>query len=835
MAVTFVDGAVQVFETDNASGPTTSHTLPAPTAGGPLLEGDLLIAQISWDTSSNVAVSRTVPSGWTSLTGVIVAAISASSNVQGDVLYHFVTAAEESSQPASWTLTTASTLDSGIAVARFRGVDTADPFAMGSPFYAVTATSSNATTKVGPSVTTDTANAMVVTGIGIRSGSQTLTSVTGGYTQGPGTWTLGGRTAAIAYQAQAATGATPSPTWTHSGSVNGYTYTTALKPSTGTAAAVTGVAATATAAAPAGDLAAGAVLAGATATASGSAPAGSVQAGGEAVVQGVTAAATGTAPAGTVQAGADAVVAGVAATATASAPAGTAVGGGAPTPILRSRFAGFPDTTSGRVSTNTTDATSVRLKVGTDTAVTAGVVFGPPATPNAQGDAQLTVTGLAAGTRYYYRVAMTDASSAEILDTEATVGTFVTAPTGRASLAFNFGSCIDAVDTAAATAVANRADPLFLVIGDMYYADNSGTGVANFRSKFDAKLRAANLGRAFATAGTVYTPSDHDGMTNGSSAGADGPAWTTWNQVYREKIAAPTLPGSTGVYWTAPWGTAIRFIVLDTRSFKVVGTTVLGATQKQWLKDTITAATEQLLVIVQDAPWIGASSAGEDGWLGTIAERNEIGDFIAASSKNVVMLAGDMHAVAADDGTNSRGGFPVYHAAPLNNTASIKGGPYSSGIYPASGSALVEQYGRLVITANGDGSLTSAFTGYSANNTARITQTDNFAAPTIPATVAGATATATAAAPAGSAVIGTIIAGVAATATAAAPAGAVAAGTSVVGVVATGSCAALAGVVAVSGGGMQKWTGTAWRPLVALSPVVWDGTAWLTVPTTYRN
>ncbi|MFW2334417.1 hypothetical protein, partial [Ilumatobacter sp.] len=69
---------------------------------------------------------------------------------------------------------------------------------------------------------------------------------------------------------------------------------------------------------------------------------------------------------------------------------------------------------------------------------------------------------------------------------------------------------------------------------------------------------------------------------------------------------------------------------------------------------------------------------------------------------NLVMVSGDAHMVAIDDGTNSAyasdggGGFPVLHAAALDRPGSVKGGPYSEGAFPGPG-----QYGKIEITDDG--------------------------------------------------------------------------------------------------------------------------------------
>ncbi|MGH8973572.1 MAG: alkaline phosphatase D family protein, partial [Acidimicrobiia bacterium] len=84
--------------------------------------------------------------------------------------------------------------------------------------------------------------------------------------------------------------------------------------------------------------------------------------------------------------------------------------------------------------------------------------------------------------------------------------------------------------------------------------------------------------------------------------------------------------------------------------------------------------------------------SGKDTWGGYAAERRQIADTIASRGiRNLVMVSGDAHMVAIDDGTNSDfatgggGGFPVLHAAALDRRGRVKGGPYSHGTFPGPG------------------------------------------------------------------------------------------------------------------------------------------------------
>lgn len=883
MAISRIDGATRVYELDVATGPVTSFDIPAPTSGGPLIAGDFIVAQFTWDTATDVPISRTLPPDWTSFAGVVVSAVSATTNIQMDWMYHLVTAAEANAQPSSWTLTTDVALDAGIAVERYRGVDQVHPVDVATPAagYATQITTTTTNTKTSPSVTTTTDGAMVLVSSAVRSGSQSLTSLTpASYTLGASTYTLGARAAAWGYQLQATAGATPAATWTASSSANGAGFTTALRPS---------------------------------------------------------------------------------------------AGGPPPVASLVHRVVGIPSGTTVPISCRTGNTASVRVKVGTDPAVTTGVIFSPPVTPNAQGDAQLTVTGLTPGTRYYYRIEMTPSGGgAAALDTAGTVGTFKTAPTGPTNFAFDFSSCCNANDSEAMAAIAARGDDLFLHLGDLYYFDGTGTGQANIRTRMTDRIQAPNHAAVFATTATEYTPSDHDGMTNDANAGSDPTAWANWNAVYRELWPTLDLPGSgtvvtdvvtvdsvsggtvagtanntitwshtvgtgatllvaqviyndsgrsvtaatfagsamtflgsarsgtagsdrhiefwymvnppagagtvsftisgtaplpagesvsyfnastsapfgafvsdtataaaavvprtitatsaegelvhtgiaargsapvappgatntrtdlagpatpfvaagsaemagaasvditwtadanswavaavpihaegsaptpnMGVYRTFTWG-RVRFIRLDLRSFATVPTAIdnasktqLGATQKQWLKDTITAATEPVIVIVQENPWVGPATANEDNWMGYTTERTELANFFAASGKPIVMLGGDAHILAADNGTNAAGGITYFQAAPLHQTSSVKGGPYSAGTYPTTNGVAVESYGRVVVTDDGS-TISLAYTGYSADNTARISLTKSVSTVPIGSGSIAATASASA-------------------------------------------------------------------------------------------
>jgi phosphodiesterase/alkaline phosphatase D-like protein len=338
---------------------------------------------------------------------------------------------------------------------------------------------------------------------------------------------------------------------------------------------------------------------------------------------------------------------------------------------------------------------------------------------DADGLASFALDGLTPATRYRYRL--------EIDGADAVDGGFGTFTDGPARVRIAFASCAKTGSASPVFDAIRAASPdLFIHMGDFHYRNIAANDPARFKKAYDDVLASPTQRRLYLEVPIAYMWDDHDfGGNNANSASASKPAATA---VYRRFVPHYPLDGedadggTDGIYQAFRLG-RVRVIVIDARSERTSNRgapgsrTILGPRQLQWLKDQLTAAKDAPLVVwVNPVPWIATQRSGSDDWGSYSNERREIANHIdqLGLARRLVMLSGDAHMVAIDDGTHSnystgpsRGtrGFPVMHAAPLDRWTTRKGGPYSHGETLKSG-----QFGFLDVTDDG-GALTVELTG----------------------------------------------------------------------------------------------------------------------------
>jgi phosphodiesterase/alkaline phosphatase D-like protein len=365
----------------------------------------------------------------------------------------------------------------------------------------------------------------------------------------------------------------------------------------------------------------------------------------------------------------------------------------------------------------------VRLQVSRSDTLSPAVFSAAVNTAATNGNAvKLTVQGLQPDTDYYYGVEV-----AGTLRTEPeSRGHFRTFPLGKASFRIAFGSCGDfrAANQSAYTAILAENPLLFINTGDLHYSDTNSTNQDDYRNNYDNVLSHPVQGVLYRSVPVAYVWDDHDFAGNNSDTTAIGR--DTARSVYKERVPHYPLGAAGGTVAQAFTIGRVRFIMTDLRSAATsaaakesASKTKMGAGQKAWFKQELINARDSgfpLIVWVSPDPWIGSPQLGDDSWAGYTTERTELANFIRDNRiSNLAILAGDMHGLAFDDGTNSDyatgGGAPitVLHGAALTSEGSSKGGPYSGGIVPGS-----QQFGILEIFDNGGPSVACRYQGVRA-------------------------------------------------------------------------------------------------------------------------
>ncbi len=234
-------------------------------------------------------------------------------------------------------------------------------------------------------------------------------------------------------------------------------------------------------------------------------------------------------------------------------------------------------------------------------------------------------------------------------------------------------------------------DPhLFIHMGDLHYYNINGAArypdvlLERFRRGLDRVLSQEHQALFYRRTPIAYVWDDHDyGPDDADARSSTRDAARRYYGVDVPHYPLPLAPLNDGPIAQVFEVGRVRFLMTDMRSERLPPAgEMLGARQKAWLLAELERAAADrvpLVAWVNPVPWITADGDG-DGWGRYAAERREIGERITALGlgRRLVMLSGDAHMLAFDDGRhNVNGGFVVAQAAPLDRFVRRKGGPYS--------------------------------------------------------------------------------------------------------------------------------------------------------------
>jgi alkaline phosphatase D len=368
-----------------------------------------------------------------------------------------------------------------------------------------------------------------------------------------------------------------------------------------------------------------------------------------------------------------------------------------------------------------------------------------PVIPDEFGIAKFRLEGLPDdGIQYEVRIAD---SLGNPIDSSDYKGSFIApAPAGFASyFRFAFGSCSWSDGSSASNselyerlsekAVTGDLD-FFIHLGDLHYSDISENIESLYQDAYNKVFSSPRQNNCWKDLPMYYMWDDHDyGPNDGNKNNTSRPAAIA---AYRGRVPHPPTAknGTTdSPYYSFTRG-RVRFVMTDIRSEREpkgsypsndVLQKVFSPDQENWFFGELLAAKNngEIIVWANTNPWVSAIEDGKDDWGGYHAARARIVDFINLHSlqDRIVIISGDMHALAFDDGTsvNNYGSLKVCHAGPLDQEIRPKGGPYKVGpITQDSGTGWATQYGIIEFIDSGINTIDVNFKGIVVDKTTFI-------------------------------------------------------------------------------------------------------------------
>jgi alkaline phosphatase D len=315
--------------------------------------------------------------------------------------------------------------------------------------------------------------------------------------------------------------------------------------------------------------------------------------------------------------------------------------------VLQGPMVGAPTAESIAVWARMSGPFDVTLELATDRDFT-NVRQSPPVRAEEASDYGITlrVDGLRPDTNYYYRIRIN-----EVLDRYLPLPFRTkTALRGRGAFRVAFGSCArlqyDHIQRIWDVATALEPD-LMLWLGDNIYADTDVP--ATIAEVYRRQRQVERLQPLIRTTPSLAIWDDHDFAYNDSDR--TNPIRDEALNLFKSYWANPSygLPATPGVFFKYAYS-GVDFFFLDGRYYRdpadapnVAGKTMLGAEQKQWLKDELRASRAPFKVLVSGGGFTMAERGG-DTWAVYTQERDELLDFIRDNDiRGCFGISGDSH------------------------------------------------------------------------------------------------------------------------------------------------------------------------------------------------
>ncbi len=291
----------------------------------------------------------------------------------------------------------------------------------------------------------------------------------------------------------------------------------------------------------------------------------------------------------------------------------------------------------------------ILFEVGTSPDLSSSDLLEPTETTKKLGTARVSVSGIAAGTSLYWRIVARSVSKArgrsKILEFRA--------PAPGSAVSFAFGSCSHLYPISRSYAEAAKLQPnVFVHLGDLGYAQNDkGAAMALradcYQDRWTRMLDRPSLVDLHWRTSWVMLQDDHDYGSDNSNRETIKPftieAWQAMNANDDAGLGYfDVRMGDVHLFCLDVHRYADRQEVDDSPTH-----TLLGETQKRWLKEEMGRSDAPLLVVMTPLPFWGAG-LGSVTWKGAFAIEGAelLASFHALqdASRHVIICSGNAHA-----------------------------------------------------------------------------------------------------------------------------------------------------------------------------------------------
>ncbi len=318
------------------------------------------------------------------------------------------------------------------------------------------------------------------------------------------------------------------------------------------------------------------------------------------------------------------------------------------------------------------DARVVRVVASRNADLRDPILSAPEASDDDTNDGLTTLrlSNLSPNTRYHLAIVADNK-----IDT-ARRGRLRTFPSGPSSFTVVASADISpsGVDNAVFGAIRDMDPALFLTVGDLIDRTLIKGSREEAREHWRIMRRSATFGALLAAVPWAHIWDDHDyGINNG-----DRKFDHRWAARLSYQETVPHYPlalkeRSSDVAIAQAFSVGrVRFLLTDLRSERDPNDrqdnenkSMLGIEQREWFEQELRAAAPQhgLVVWASSVPWVADEIDEADHWGGFTNERARIAALIREIGVPVVVVSGDAHTVAIDDGRNADfapgGGAPV--------------------------------------------------------------------------------------------------------------------------------------------------------------------------------